>query len=240
MNKFQTEAALLFHSLVQIERHEFLGVRDKELYLPKFQACDSHLMCPPFMGRNYKKGGLVVLAINPGGGNHKSEARVYGDGILYPIVEKFKSVEGQPSICYWEEFVPVFKEAKKSYPIYQTLLHILNASKSDLDDICYLNFLPYRVRNDKYPTTKGLMREVIPQCINKFVEPSLRIFEPSVVLSFGKQVDKYIDQFWVDFPYYRVPWDRSRASKTLEGRAQVSEAREKSKELLTSWAANRR
>jgi hypothetical protein len=69
MNDYQRISAKLFHNLVQKERQVFFGEDDESSWMPKFQKNDAKTMCPPFMGEHYKPGGLIIMPINPGGGN---------------------------------------------------------------------------------------------------------------------------------------------------------------------------
>ena len=231
MNVFQKQAAELFHKTVQIERLEFFGDDDLIKWLPEFQREDAQCMCPPFMGKNYKRDGLVIIPINPGGGNETDDLRNYGDSFLYPTIHEFKGLKDNVADYYWERFVPTFKKAKMSYPIYHKMLDILNASQSSLDDICYFNFLPYRGKGNQYPKSKGDMHQIIPKCREKFLEPVLKYLRPSMVVSFGKQVDTYINEFWSDFEFDKVSWNRERAP-----RPSVLEERAVCLKKLESWS----
>jgi len=231
MNEFQIEAANLFHQQVQQERIEFFGDDDLVKWLPEFQRDDARCMCPPFMGKNYKKGGLIIIPINPGGGNETSNIRNYGDSFLYPILHEFKGLQSYVVDFYWETFVPKFKDAKMSYPIYQKMLDILNASETTLDDICYFNFLPYRGKANNYPKSKRDMSYIIPKCREKFVKPVLDFLQPSLVVTFGKQVDIYINEFWHDFHNEKISWNRERAP-----RPSVLQERAESLRRLEKWS----
>lgn len=231
MTDFKNASATLFHELVQLERSRFFGEKDVDLWMPKFQTDDARTMCPPFMGKNYKPGGLIIIPINPGGGNGTSEQRNYGDSFLYPIIHEFKSLEFEVGRFYWETFVPNFKKAKMSYSIYNKMLDILEASETTLDDICYFNFLPYRVIGNRYPASKSDMSEIIPRCRENFVEPLLTHLRPSIVVTFGKQVDVYIREYWDDFEFNVVSWNRARAPTRS-----VMKEREISLERLRRWA----
>ena len=231
MNDFQKDAATFFHALVQQERQEFFGINDSTKWLPEFQSEDAKGMCPPFMGKNYKKGGLVIIPINPGGGNETTEIRNSGDSFLYPIIHEFRSQRNGIEDFYWENFVPNFKKAKMTYPIYQKMLPILGAARSSLDDICYFNFLPYRGKGNKYPTSKKDMGHIIPNCIRRFVKPTLEFLKPSLVVAFGKQVDLYFDEYWDDLGFRKVSWNRERAP-----RPSVLRDREQSIICLEGWS----
>ena len=233
MNDFQKEVAELFHHFVQIERKEFFGNNDLVKWLPEFQIDDAKCMCPPFMGKNYKRGGLIILPINPGGGNEKNDVRNYGDSILYPVCHNFKSLENNIAEYYWESFVPTFINAKMSYPIYSKITDILQCSQTTLDDICYFNFLPYRGKSNKYPATKKEILDIVPKCREIFVEPLLDFLRPSLVVAFGKQVDTYIIECWRNFPFEKVSWNRARVETEL-----VLKEREFSKKVLRDWASS--
>lgn len=231
MNEFQRQAAELFHKHVQIERFEFFGNDDLVKWLPEFQQNDAKCMCPPFMGKNYKRGGLIIIPINPGGGNETNNVRNYGDSFLYPTIHEFKGLSSNIAEFYWQTFVPNFKDAKMSYPIYQKMMDILNASQTTLDEICYFNFLPYRGKANNYPKSKRDMSQVVPKCRERFVKPILKFLKPSLVVSFGKQVDTYIHEFWDDFEYEKVSWNRERAP-----RPPVLKERELCIKRLKEWA----
>jgi hypothetical protein len=213
MNEFQIGVAKLFHKQVQQERIEFFGDDDLIKWMPEFQRDDASCMCPPFMGKKYRKGGLIVIPINPGGGNETNNTRNYGDSLLYPLLHDFKSLQSDEADFYWEKIVPRFKDSMMSYPIYEKIMGILNASKTTLDDICFFNFLPYRGRANNYPKGKREMSYIIPKCRENFVKPVLDFLQPSLVVTFGKQVDIYINEFWDDFQFERVSWNRGRAPR---------------------------
>ena len=156
--------------MVQLKRSELFGSDDVKKWLPDFQIEDAKTMCPPFMGSNYNRGGLIILPINPGGGNVTSDIREGGDNLLYPLVHEFKGLKNNVPEFYWDTFVPNFIDIKKSYSIYtKGISDILNASGTSLNDICYFNFLPFRGRGNSYPHSKRDMAEIIPRCIEYYV-----------------------------------------------------------------------
>lgn len=227
---FSNQVAQLSHSLVQLERAVFFGDLDNTDWLPTVQIEDAKLMVPPYVGENYRTGGLVFIGINPGGGNVSSGSRNFGDELIYPVSNEFKNCLKDIEAIYWNDFVPNFARAKKSYPIYrQHMLEVLEASGCSLSNISYFNFLPYRGRDNKYPKLKTEMEYVVPQCIKHYVRPLLSLLNPSMVVLFGKQVDTYIRKFWSDFPYATVFWNRAWLTDD------VLASRRDSKSILNSW-----
>ena len=174
------------------------------------------------------------MAINPGGGNEKNDRRNLGDTLLYPKVHEFKNISQDMHIYYWDQVNPNFIKATQTYPIYKNISDVLASSQTSLDDICYFNFLPYRGRDNKYPSVDRDLSTIIPKCKNKFIEPLLAYLKPSLVVAFGIQVEKYIKSSWQDFPFETVTINRARA-----GTEAVRESKEKAKARLESWAEDR-
>ena len=125
-NDFNSDVARLSHHLVQLQREDFR--LDHSKWMPLYQQDDAAVMCPPFVGKNYKKGGMLIMPINPGGGNVTHNKRNYGDQLLYPIVHAFKSMKEDVVDFYWKEFESVFRRAKPTWPIYKKMEPILLAA----------------------------------------------------------------------------------------------------------------
>ena len=234
MSDFKNIIAKEFHNFVRLERDIFFEKHDDINWLPKYQADDAKIMCPPFVGENYKQGGLVIIPINPGGGNEKTNIRSDIGNLIYPSLYEFKDLNQNIENYYWEVFVPKFKEATIAYPIYKQMSDIFKYSETTLDDVAFFNFLPYRGKDNKYPIKKIEMDSIIPACIKYFVKPALDIIKPSLVVTFGTQVDIYIENYWKNFEYQKVSWNRSRAPTPF-----VIKQREATLIHLTNWAKSR-
>jgi hypothetical protein len=240
---FKKEIANLSHSLVQLERAEFFGHEDKNRWMPEYQKKDASVMCPPYVGPKYEKGGLIILCINPGGGTAKSGTRNEGDQILYPVITEFKNTTTNVEEMYWKTFIPIFREAKTKWDIYRQMHPVLEAAKfstsqEELSDrICYFNFLQYRTKENKYPSKNGPdAKKIIPLTVKKFVKPLIKFLAPSLVVCFGKRVDEYIKHHYPIFPSRRVVWDRSHASKTPAAWEKVQRDREDCLKKIELWA----
>jgi len=203
--------APLCHRLVRLERCAFFGEKDE--WLPPYQQDDARVMCPPFAGKNYRAGGLLVLSINPGGGNDKEESPHHGDAKFYPLLHQFKRLKKDNDIenFYGQRFVPAFSEVAHDWKIHQQLSKVLQAAKRGFNDIGYCNFVPYRCRKqgsqknpDTYPKNISDMDKIIPRCVSLYLKPLLAELKPSMVVAFGEQVRKYLERYWNGFPYKTV------------------------------------
>lgn len=236
MNTFRSKIATLSHQLVQLERDEFFGADDHHKWMPLFQKDNASVMCPPYVGKSYKKGGLLLMPINPGGGTATSEDEDDGDKLVYPLIHEFKSIKQDVYNFYWDKFIPAFEEAKPKWRIYKQMKPILEASECDLGNICYFNFLPYKVKNDKYPgTNKTDMDLIMPKCRDLFLRPLIALLSPSIIVNFGKQVDTYRSNYWQDLSIESVTWNRARALIP-----EVKKERKRALKLLRTWAKNQR
>ena len=235
MNTFHSKIATLSHQLVQLQRDEFFGSDDHHKWMPLFQKDNASVMCPPYVGKSYKKGGLLLMPINPGGGTATSEDKNDGDELVYPLIHEFKSIKKDVCTYYWEKFIPTYKEAKPKWRIYKQMKPILEASECDLNNICNFNFLPYKVRDDKYPTTLADMDLIMPKCRDLFLKSLIALLSPSIIVNFGKQVDKYRSYYWQDLSIESVTWSRARAPT-----AEVKKERKRALKLLRTWAKNQR
>jgi hypothetical protein len=219
----------LCHELVQLEREFFFGTEDEQRWMPEFQKEYSAIMCPPFMGEKYNRKGLLLLGINPGVG--KSNNLNQGDELLYTPLSLFKDSEDNIDEIYWQKFVPAFVKAKKTFPIYsQHVEPSLLAAKKELEQICYLNILQYRCNKNNYPKGKKDLDKIMPKTINNFAKPFLSLADPGMVVFLGQWVKNQIYNYWDDFPYEHVVWDREQASTE---RRELS--RKKCLNVLEEW-----
>tara|TARA_Y100000590_G_scaffold364361_1_gene422721 strand:+ start:109 stop:822 length:714 start_codon:yes stop_codon:yes gene_type:complete len=235
MNTFHSKIATLSHQLVQLERDKFFGSDDHYKWMPLFQKDNASVMCPPYVGKSYKKGGLLLMPINPGGGTATSEDKNDGDDLVYPLIHEFKSIKKDVCNYYWEKFIPIYKEAKPKWRIYKQMKPILEASECDLDNICNFNFLPYKVRDDEYPTTLADMDLIMPKCRDLFLKSLIALLSPSIIVNFGKQVDKYRSNYWQDLSIESITWNRARAPTP-----EVKKERKRALKQLRIWAKNQR
>ena len=225
----KSNVSKLCHELVQLEREFFFGTEDEQRWMPEFQKEYSAIMCPPFMGKKYKRKGLLLLGINPGVAI--SDDLNTGDELLYTPLSLFKNSKDNIDEIYWQQFVPTFVKAKKTFPIYrQHVEPSLMAAKKELEQICYLNILQYRCNKNNYPKGKKDLDKIMPKTINSFAKPFLSLADPGMVVFLGQWVKNQIHNFWDDFPYEYVVWDREQASTE---RRELS--RKKCLNVLENW-----
>ena len=70
----------------------------------------------------------------------------------------------------------------------------------------------------------------MPKTINNFAKPFLGLADPGMVVFLGQWVKNQIYNYWDDFPYEHVVWDREQASTE---RRELS--RKKCLNVLEEW-----
>ncbi len=76
--------AIEFQRVAQIRRASLYGT-EKDPQLPAHLVEDARVPFLGFCGPNYKPGGVVLLAINPGGGGDAYVSRTREDQVLIPL-----------------------------------------------------------------------------------------------------------------------------------------------------------
>ena len=210
-SKFKLKIALASHNIIKANRSTFFGAEDFNIWMPEYQQDDCKVMCPPFVGNNYKKGGMILVGINPGGGKFKSEVKTINDRKLYEKIHTFHQIDTLIEQYYWEEFIPTFLEIKPKLTIFsQHIKLILNCANFSLNDVSYFNILPYRCRNDKYPRAKKDLH-IIHKSIKYFFNPLVNLLEPSIIVYLGKKAFEYINDFDHSKQINNTIWDREQA-----------------------------
>lgn len=199
--------------LVQVTRQQIFGSDDDQIWMPAHQQQDASIMVPPFFGNNYRPGGILLLGINPGGGDYKNEHRNYGDSLVYPIAHAFTSCDASSAdLVYINQFRPAFVTAKPTWPIYhQHLAPLLKAASIGLQEIAYFNFIPYRCRKNRYPV--ATRSPIIERCSRLIVNPLVSVLEPSLIVCVGKTVHDWFDLHLPNQNASLVFWDRTRAPR---------------------------
>ena len=202
-----------FHSVVQVERGAIFGADDQQVWLPKSLMDDAKVMCPAYLGEEYAERGLVLVGINPGGGKDNPPIRNGGDALVYPAIQEFKTASNARAMdTYVHRFRPNFEVALQSWQIYpQHIRPILHASKSALANMAYLNILPYRCRDNKYPKTKAC-RYIVDNALNLCFIPIMRALNPSMIVFLGQQALEWGSPIADDLGCAKVTWDRERAA----------------------------
>jgi len=144
-----------FHRASRITRAALYGTQN-DSQLPLNLQSDARVPFLGFCGPGYRKGGVVLLAINPGGGGDAYSSRTPQDSKLIPLIETF--VAATPSVVpsAFERMCASYSAQAQTWNLWRIMLPTLEACQSTADHVCYLNLFPYRTAKDARPSARAL------------------------------------------------------------------------------------
>ena len=195
------EIAECWQRHVGISRKELFGAADEKC-TPKHLLHDAATMFAGYVGADYRSGsGLLLLAINPGGGGDAYERRTAEDQVFIPLLMKFKEAGPTEIVESFERVNTVFMRIVRGWKIWTILEPTLDAAGVALEDVAYMNIVPYRTRGNKTPP--AAVRE---RAWKRIVEPSLDLLAPRAIVAIGKKAGNVMGRWYAgDRPVYCVP-----------------------------------
>lgn len=196
---FRGEICELWQDSVQIEREVLFGPHDAKCR-PLHLADDANTMFAGFVGRRYRSGaGILLLAINPGGGGDAYRSRTEEDEQFYPLLKAFKRATPEHALEAFERVNETFAEIVRRWNVWKIIEPTLEAVGKTLDEAAYMNLVPYRTRADKMPPVAA--RRI---AVKRIVEPTIDLLVPRAIVALGKKAGTIQDIWRPDVPMYCV------------------------------------
>ena len=196
---FRSEICELWHDCVQIEREGIFGPHEPKCR-PLHLADDADTMFAGYVGRRYRIGaGILLLAINPGGGGDAYRSRTREDGQFYPLLRSFKHAAPEEAVETFERVNETFAAMVKRWNVWKIVEPALDAAGVALDEAAYMNLVPYRTRADKMPPVAARRA-----ALTRIVEPTIDLLAPRVIVALGKKAGTIRDIWHPDIPVYCV------------------------------------
>ncbi|MFS4437630.1 hypothetical protein ACMA5I_05390 [Paracoccaceae bacterium GXU_MW_L88] len=175
---------LAFSKALRIERSDIFGSEDQQM--PISEPLDAIIPQAGFVGRDYQKGGTVLLGINPGGGGD-TYIRTAEDADLLPLIERCR--EGEASL---EETLALCEKCAtnmQTWNLWRIVEPVLQACGENQSEIAYLNWCPFRTRSDKMPHA-----HVMRRCREVYLLPIIDKLAPSRIIALGKKVGAWLEK----------------------------------------------
>ena len=195
------EIAECWQDHVRISRKEIFGSADEEC-TPKHLSDDAATMFAGYIGADYRPGvGLLLLAINPGGGGDAYKYRTAEDHVFIPLLTNLKQARPSELLESFESVNTAFMHIVMGWKIWTILEPTLDAAGVAIGDVAYMNIVPYRTRGNKMPPAAARER-----AWKKIVEPSLDFLAPRAIVAMGKKAGDVMNRWYAgDRPVYCVP-----------------------------------
>jgi hypothetical protein len=180
-----------FHRAATVSRATLYGTTvDRQL--PLNLQDDARLPLLGFCGTKYAKGGVVLLAINPGGGGAAYVRRTSQDEILFPLIEAYVRNNNDDAVSNLFKLMSAsYATQAQSWNLWRILFPVLQACGQTLDDVAYLNCFPYRTAGDALPQANALRFGWA-----QVVAPLLGELSPSMVIALGKKAGNVAEKYW--------------------------------------------
>lgn len=189
MSTFRNRVAEQFHRNTRVGRQSIFGLNDP---IPLHLRDDANLMFAGAVGRAYGPGGVVLLAINPGGGGDAYTRRTSADAVLYPRLQRLRDARDQEQVvAAFEEINDLFPSMMRSWNVWRIVRPCLDALGGDLGRAAYLNAVPYRTREDRTPVVaaKRASWEAV-------TAPSIEVLNPGVIIALGLKAGDVLERFY--------------------------------------------
>lgn len=174
------DIALAFLRSARVSREDLYGVgRDRQL--PRHLVEDARLPLLGFAGPRYAAGGVVLLAINPGGGGD-SYKRTPEDEELLPLIEAFRNSSAAEASWRFDAMSSNYRVQMQTWNLWRIFHPVLEACGKELEDVSFLNCFPYRTAGDRMPHAAALRASW-----TKIIEPLLAELRPSILVALGKK-----------------------------------------------------
>ncbi len=182
--------AIQLHANVQITRSDIFGSKEPTAR-PVNLPADADVMFAGYVGRRYRTGNCVLLAINPGGGGDAYTQRTPEDEVFYPLLHDFKNSAPHQVMAAFESVNRAFPPIVRGWNLWRILQPVLEALGCELEDVAYLNAVPYRTKRDKTPAV-----DVIRTAWNMATGPTIELLEPSIIVAVGKKAGFVLEHFY--------------------------------------------
>ena len=220
---FRSRLATTSRRLIATSRPEIFGAAEPQTRPVNLEA-DAALMFPGYVGPRYEPGGVVLLAINPGGGKAAYKARTPADERFYPLMEAFQWCTPDALLARYEAMNAGWAVSMRTWNLRRVIEPVLDALECNVDRVAFLNAVPYRTREDRLPSAYARR-----QAWGRVIEPLLQVLEPGIIVALGQKAGDVLDQQYRGtartFTVQRSNGDTYLTPKALEVLALIREMR---------------
>ena len=190
---FNNQVARLWHEIAQIEQDRFFCGNDNKK--PVNLVEDAKTIAPGLIGENYKPGGIVLMAVNPGGGGESYTERNRMDAELYPLLRKFRDAKTpEDAVKLHHDVQQCWMRAQKQFNIGRKLLPaVLETCNAKFEDVAYLNIFLMRTKGDCAPTIP-----MYQASWNLAVKKQLDLLQPGHIILLGAKAGNAFERIGYD------------------------------------------
>lgn len=154
--------------------------------MPVSQPQDAAVPQIGFVGQDYRSGGDVLLGINPGGGGD-AYVRTAEDSLLLPMLVALRGEEASPNAV--NAVFSQYAANMRTWNLWRIVEPVLDACGRSQSEVAYLNWCPFRTRNDAIPHAPAMRR-----CRDAYLAPLMDKLAPGRIIALGKKAGKWLER----------------------------------------------
>lgn len=188
-NVYRRKLAELVFRNAQVGRAEIFGASDDRLH-PISEVRDTEVMFAGYVGERYRPKGCVLVAINPGGGGD-GYRRTPEDSRFYPLLYALKEASKTERLAAFKAVNRAFVTIVRGWNVWLVIYEGLLATGFSIEEVAYLNAVPYRTRQNKTPPVAAQAA-----AWEKVTRPLLSALDPKLILALGKPAGEILSRFY--------------------------------------------
>lgn len=169
---------------VRVIRSNIFGADDKQL--PISEPKDALVPQIGFIGQDYRPGGTILLGVNPGGGGD-AYIRTAEDLLLLPMINNLRSGEAPPDAL--KAMFDQYAINMRTWNLWRIAAPVIAACGNSQSEIAYLNWCPFRTRDDKMPHAYAMRHS-----FNIHLAPLINELAPTRIIGLGKKVGTWLEK----------------------------------------------
>ena len=192
-------AAKTYRSAISVARADLFGITS-DPQMPLHLIEDTGVPFLGFAGQDYREGGLLLLAINPGAGNDKLRKRPLQDAELIPLILAFKASDPDEIESTFAAMSSSYIKQAKTWNLWGIVGPVLEASRKAPEEVAFANIFPYRTYKDRKPHHLPLLNAV-----GQIAKPLISGLKPGTVVALGKKAGEALEGEQFSGRYFVVP-----------------------------------
>jgi hypothetical protein len=215
--KLKSELAVLWQKILRASPKKLFGsgasaIRDHNV--------DDWIAQPGYVGSQYRVGGLIFVAANPGGRTQDDLGAT--DTKQYKLLTQLRSAGTRSRAGAFDELNRDLAVSMKTWGIYDMYVaRILDGLPIRFSAVAFLNLVKWRTAGETMP------RSLVGASWRAHTSDQLELLQPSLIISLGKSVTgPFIDGHYDSAHNITIPRTRGDRRLSADSKAGIKSARE--------------
>lgn len=166
-----------FHKTAKLRRKDIFP---SDALVPVTALEDANTAAPGWVGTAWNQGTLLI-GINPGGGGD-AYRRNPDDDRLYTLLRSFRDAQIHEQEDAFARSSTAWINVQRSHNIWRIIDPILKATDESVDEVAFMNILPFRTRMDKAAPVA-----VLPAAWERSAKEQVKALAPRRIIALGKK-----------------------------------------------------